>query len=172
MAEEEIIQKTNQIPGDTKPTIRSWWKRIVRFLIWLSLITIFLIVVLVVLTYIYRDEVKGYVISEVNKRVNTIIIINPEDIDLTIIRTFPDMSVVFKNISMLDATTQAERDTMLKAKSVSLGFNIMDLFKSNYSIHSVTVENAAIAMWVDTNGNDNYHFLKENADTIKKIHLM
>ena len=168
MAEEEIIQKTNEIPGDTKPTIRSWWKRIVRFLIWLSLFTIFLIVVLVVLTYIYRDEVKGYVISEVNKRVNTIIIINPEDIDLTIIRTFPDMSVVFKNISMLDATTQAERDTMLKAKSVSLGFNIMDLFKSNYSIHSVTVENAAIAMWVDTNGNDNYHFLKENTDTIKK----
>ncbi|MCX6310623.1 MAG: hypothetical protein NT084_03210 [Bacteroidetes bacterium] len=168
MTEAENTENANTIPLDVKPKSRAWWRRIVRLFFWISGIFIFLILVLIGITYLYQDEVKGYVISEVNKRVNTKIIIDPKDIDLTIIKTFPDVSVIFKNIAALDATTLSKRDTLLKAGSISLGFNIMDLFHQNYSIHNITVEDATLKMWVDEKGRDNYQFLKEENDSVKK----
>lgn len=160
MTEAEIIP--NAIPAR-----RPWWKRVIRIFLWTGGVFIFLLITLLVLTYIYRDEVKGYVISEVNKRVNTTILVDPKDIDLTIIRTFPDVSVEFKNIAALDATTAVKRDTLLKAGKVSLAFNILDLWRSNYTIHNISVEDATLKICVDEKGKDNYHFLKENSDSGK-----
>ena len=146
---------------------RPWWKRIIRIFFWVSGVFIFLLVTLIVLTYVYRDEVKGYVISEVNKRVNTTIIVDPKNIDITLISSFPDVSVDFKNISALDATAAEKRDTLLKAGKVSLAFNIMDLWRANYTIHNITVEDANVKVWVDGKGNDNYHFIKTTSDSGK-----
>lgn len=164
MAEEEIIQNAT-LPKFEKGKSRPWWKRTMRFFVWTTGIFIFLLTLLVTLTYIYQDEVKGYVIGEVNKRVNTPIIVKPEDIDITIIKSFPDVSVIFKNISALDAIVSEKRDTLLKAESISLGFNILDLFHGNYSIHHIEIENGRINVRVDEKGKDNYHFLKETEAT-------
>jgi len=109
MPEAENISNATPVPIQPIRKTRPWWKRIIRIFFWMSGVFVFLLATLLVLTYIYRDEVKGYVISEVNKRVNTTIIVDPKDIDLTIIRTFPDVSVEFKNISALDATTSSKR---------------------------------------------------------------
>lgn len=166
MSEAEHIENANPILLEAKPKHRPWWRKILRLFFWLFGIFIFLLLVLVGLTLFFQDEVKGYVISEVNERVNTKIIVAPKDIDLTIIKTFPDVSVIFKNISALDATTLSKRDTLLKAGSISLGFNIMDLFHENYSIHNITIEDAQLNVWVDEKGRDNYHFLKEANDTL------
>lgn len=135
-----------------------------RFFGWASGVFILLIGILLLLTWIYQDEVKAYVVDEVNKQVNTVIIVDPKNIDITMIRSFPDVSVEFKNIAALDAIDAQKRDTLLRAGKVSLAFNIVDLFHSNYSIHNITVEDAELKLWVDKKGNDNYHFLKE--DTI------
>jgi hypothetical protein len=165
MAEEENIQNATPSPQPEKAKSRPWWKRIIRFFVWTFGIFIFLVLVLVGLTYIYQDEVKKYVIDEVNKRVNTQIIIDPKDIDITIVKTFPDVSVIFKNISALDAIPSDKRDTLVKAESISLGFNIMDLFHGNYSIHNIRMENGQVNLRIDEKGKDNYHFLKETTDT-------
>ncbi|CAN5214326.1 hypothetical protein BH09BAC5_BH09BAC5_18320 [soil metagenome] len=165
MTEVENILNATTEPKQESTQKRSWWKRILRAIIWTGSIFLFLILLLVALTYFYQDKVKGYVIAEVNKRVNTTIIINPEDIDITIVKTFPDVSVIFKNIAALDAVKSSKRDTLLKAESISLGFNIMDLFHGNYSIHNIKMSDGIINVWVDEKGKDNYHFLKETTDT-------
>jgi uncharacterized protein involved in outer membrane biogenesis len=166
MAEEEKIENAVPVVHEVKRKSRPWWKRVIRFFTWTFGIFIFLLLVLVGLTYIYQDEVKGYVIAEVNKRVNTTILVDGKDIDLTIIKTFPDVSVIFRNIAALDATGAAKPDTLMKAESISLGFNILDLFHHNYSIHNITIENGKLDLRVDAKGRDNYHFLKETTDTI------
>ncbi len=163
MAEEENIQNATSLPLKAKS--RPWWKRVIRIFLWAGGIFTFLLLLLVGVTYFYQDEVKGYVIGEVNKRVNTTIIVKPEDIDITIVKTFPDVSVIFNNISALDATNAAKRDTLIKAEIISLGFNIMDLFMGNYSIHHIHMENGQVNVRVDENGKDNYHFLKETDST-------
>lgn len=166
MSEESLPENTGTNPAPTPARKRRpVWKRALRFFAWTSGIFIFLIAVLLVLTWVYQDDVKAYVVEEVNKRVNTTIIVDPKNIEITLIRTFPDVSVNFKEIAALDAVDSPNRDTLLRAGKISLAFNILDLFHSNYSIHNISVEDANLKMWVDKKGNDNYHFLKEDTDT-------
>ncbi len=167
MAEDEIIQNATPTPSLEKVKTRPWWKKIIRLFVWIGAIFTFLVLALIGLTYIYQDEVKAYVRDEVNKRMNTTLIVEGKDIDITIVKTFPDVSVIFKNIAALDATNAENRDTLLKAGNISLGFNIMDLFHENYSIHNIIMEDGQVNVWVDEKGKDNYHFLKETTDTAK-----
>ncbi|HLG02776.1 MAG TPA: AsmA-like C-terminal region-containing protein [Bacteroidia bacterium] len=144
---------------------RSVWKRFLRLVTWTFGLFIFLFVTLLILTYAYQDEVKGFVLAEVNKRVNTTIIADPEKIDITIIRSFPDVSVVFTDLAALDATNNKKRDTLFVAQNVTLAFNILDLFHGNYSIHNLRIENGRAHLWMDEKGKDNFHFLKESVET-------
>lgn len=154
---------TPQPEEKTGPKRRPLRKRIVRFFLWTTGIFLFLLGGLVLLTWIYQDDVKAYVVDEVNTRVNTTIIIDPKNIDITIIKSFPDVSVEFRQITALDATASAKRDTLFTAGKIALGFNILDLFHENYTIHHITVEDAELDMRVDKKGNDNFHFLKEDS---------
>ncbi|MBI3510362.1 MAG: hypothetical protein HY064_06840 [Bacteroidetes bacterium] len=149
------------------PQRKSWWKKILRIFLWTGGGFLFLILLLLTLLWIYRDDVKSYMIAEVNKRVNTTILVAPQDIDVTIISSFPNVAVVFSNISALDAVQSSKRDTLLTAKKISFAFNIMDLFHENYVIKKIYMGDAKLKLWVDEKGNDNYHFLKEEKDTVK-----
>ncbi|HTL82931.1 MAG TPA: AsmA-like C-terminal region-containing protein [Bacteroidia bacterium] len=157
MSEEQV--EIAVVPEKQK---RPWWKKILRVFVWTFGVFIFLIALLSTLLWIYQDDVKRYVIAEVNKRVNTTIIVDPANIDLTIISSFPDVSVNFNDISALDATNAKKRDTLFTAKKIGLSFNIMDLFHGKYDIHGITLNDAKVKMWVDEKGKDNYHFLKED----------
>lgn len=152
---------------EPKKKKRPWWKRLIRWFFWLSGSFVFLILLAVLLAWIYRDEVKKYIVAEVNKRLNTQVIVAPDDIDLTVIRTFPSLALEFRNVKALDATTDKNRDTLFKAGRIDLKFNLLDLFRKNYRIHSIGVEDVKLNMWVDKNGRDNFHFLKASADTGK-----
>lgn len=164
---ETLIQENTVSPAPpAPPRKRPFWKKLLRFFGWISGIFILLIGILLLLTWIYQDDVKAYVVDEVNQQVNTVIIIDPQNIDITMIRSFPDVTVEFKNIQALDAIDIPKRDTLLRAGKISLAFNILDLFHSNYSIHNIRVEDAELKMWVDKKGNDNYHFLKEDTTAV------
>lgn len=147
------------------PKKRSVWRRIFRFFLWTGLSFVFLLILAVVLGYIYREEVKRYVVAEVNKHLSTTIIVAPEDIDLTVIRSFPNASVEFKNVKALDAADIPKRDTLFSAGKIGLEFNLIDLFRKNYKIRHITADDVALNVWVDKNGRDNYHFLKSTPDT-------
>ncbi|MGL4596964.1 MAG: AsmA family protein, partial [Bacteroidia bacterium] len=140
---------------------RPWWKRLLRFFFWLCGGFVFLLVLAVVLTFVFEDKIKGFVLGKVNQYLNTTIYVDTEkDVRLTVIRTFPQVSVEFNNISALDATSNAKRDTLFQAKRIDLRFNILDFFKSNYTIRHIAVDQAVLDLRTDLKGNDNYHFLK------------
>lgn len=117
------------------------------------------------LGYYYQNEVKGYVIAELNKQLNTEIIVDGKDIDFTIIKSFPFASVDFKNVKALDATKNKKKDTLFTANKISLQFNIIDIFHKNYHIKKIEVNDGDINVRIDKNGNDNYHFWKSVPET-------
>ncbi|GAB4135694.1 MAG: hypothetical protein Fur0041_09910 [Bacteroidia bacterium] len=149
------------LPGSEVKKV-SWGKRILRFFLWLSASFVFIILLLVMLTWIFEDKVKGYVISEVNSRLNTTIFVAPENIDLTIIRSFPRVSVEFNDVKALDAINIPKRDTLFSAGKIGLAFSITDLFSGNYNISHISMEDAYLNLWIDAKGRDNFHFLKED----------
>src|SRR5688572_30199402 len=124
--------------------------RIIRraFLILLLLI-ILLSGTAVMLAWIYGDEAKAYVVGELNKQLSTEVIVQPDDIDFSILRSFPNASVEFKNVAALDAIAGAKKDTLFKAGNVALRFNVMNLFNGDYTITEIGLEEVVLNLRID-----------------------
>src|ERR1041385_8877790 len=111
MAEAENISNAQPAPQPEKPVKRPGWKRAFRIFFWTGGIFTFLIIVMLILTYIYKDKGKEYVISEINHRVNSELVIKPENVDIAIIKTFPDVTVIIKDLTALEATHEEKKVT-------------------------------------------------------------
>ncbi|MES2514928.1 MAG: AsmA-like C-terminal region-containing protein [Bacteroidota bacterium] len=118
------------------------------------------------LVFIYEEEVVNLIIKELNKHLKTEIRIDPKNIDLTIIRSFPDCAIEFKELTAMDAQGFKTKDTLLHAKSLSLAFNIKDLFHKNYTIKKIKLQHAQCHLKVDKKGNANYMVWKSDT-TVK-----
>jgi len=118
----------------------------------------------VLLGWLYEDEVKELVLHEVNQNLQTEISV--EKVSLSLFKKFPYAALRFQNLMALDAIqTTAPKDTLLYAKDFYLEFNVFDIFTRNYTVRKIDVENAVLRLKVDENGQDNFHFWKQRADT-------
>ncbi|MBI3521117.1 MAG: hypothetical protein HY062_17385 [Bacteroidetes bacterium] len=108
------------------------------------------------LVFIYEEEVVNLIIKELNKHLKTEVRIDPKNIDLTIIRSFPDCAIEFKELTAMDAREFETNDTLLYAKRLALAFNIKDLFNKNYTIKKIELSSARCHLKVDKKGNANY----------------
>ena len=149
-------------PSKKSPRIfRILWRFIIFFFVLFALVTGGLFVV----GYYYHDEVKEYVVAELNKQLNTQIIIDGKDIDFTVLKSFPYASVDFKNIKALEAIESKNKDTLFKAGKVSFQFNILDIINKKYHVKKIKIEDVDLKIRIDKNGKDNYHFWKAVSDT-------
>lgn len=136
-----------------------------RFITFVVILFTLFFIAAVGVAYYFQDEVKGYMITELNKQLNTEIIVDGKDIDLTIIKSFPFASVDFKNVKALDATEGKKKDTLFTAHKISLQFNIVDIFHKNYHVKKIKVDDGDIDIRIDKNGKDNYHFWRSAPET-------
>jgi len=141
---------------------KSLTKRITRFFMFIFLFFTVSFAVLLALLFIYEDDVKSAILKELNKHLRAEVKIDPKNIDLTIIKTFPDCSLQFKDALMLEAITTKKRDTLMYAGQINLLFNIMDLWNKNYSIEKIKVKDAFLKLRVKKDGTENYIFWKES----------
>jgi len=139
-------------------------------ILWRFIIFFFILFAIVaggvsIIGYYYQDKVKEYVIAELNKQLNTKIIIDGKDIDFTIIKSFPYASVDFKNVKALEVVESKNKDTLFKAGKISFQFNIIDIFRKEYHVKKIKIDAVILKIRIDKNGKDNYHFWKSSADT-------
>lgn len=120
---------------------------------------------LIALLFIYEDEVKAAVVKELNKHLKTEVKVNPENIKLTVVKTFPDCSIEFKNVLMLEALPIKQRDSLLFAEQLNLYFNIQNLWNKKYDIERIKIKNAVAKLQQLKNGKNNYTFWKSSANT-------
>ena len=80
-------------------------------------ILLFVIVGLGVLAWAYEDEVKSYVLNELNKSLNTSV--NVEKVDFTLIEKFPYASLKFTNISADEVTDLPEKNLLIDVQKFS-----------------------------------------------------
>lgn len=135
-----------------------------RFLIFLLVVFALLVGTGVIIAKYYQDEVKEYIVAELNKQLNTEVIVDGKDIDFTVIKSFPYGSVNFKNVKALDADG-LKKDTLFSAGEIALQFNLLDIFKKNYRIKKIEISDVKLRIRVNKEGKDNYHFWKESNDT-------
>ncbi|MBP8041543.1 MAG: AsmA-like C-terminal region-containing protein [Bacteroidales bacterium] len=118
--------------------------------------------------FFYEDTVKRIIINELNKRLNTEIVVQDveNDIQFSIFRKFPYASVSFSNVKVMDAIkTQKPKGILLEASSLSLQFSILDILFGRYKIKKIEAEEGNVSIKIYKNRSDNYHFWKPSADT-------
>lgn len=117
---------------------------------------------LICLLFYYEKEVKAALIKELNNHLKAEIKIDPSNIDLTVIKTFPDCSIEFRNMLMLEALAIKNRDTLLYARRLNLHFNIKDLWNKKYEIKKISLRDAVAKPRILKDGKNNYTFWKTN----------
>lgn len=139
---------------------RSFWRATAKVILWITLPGLGFIAFLLALLFIYEKEVKAAVVAELNKYLKAEVRVRPEHIDLTVIRTFPDCSIRFRDLLMLEALPGKNRDTLLFAGQLSLHFNIRNLWNGRYEIDKIRLKDALIKPVILKDGSPNYEFWK------------
>ena len=142
---------------------KSFWRFLKRLILTVFISVISIVGISVALVFIYEEEVVNLIIKELNKHLKTEVRIDPKNIDLTIIKSFPNCAVEFKELTAMDAKEFKTNDTLLYAKRLALEFNIQDLFNKNYTIKKIELEDAQCHLKVDKKGNANYLVWKSDS---------
>jgi len=149
-------EEINPLNNETKPT----GKKAKKVLLWLAIILAVFIATPVFLAFIYEKEIKEQVVNELNKHLKVKVYINPDDIDFTIIKTFPKAAVWFKNVTIMGSLPDVPNDTLLKAESIYLLFNAKDIWNKQYVINELKIKNAALKVRITDLGEVNYEAWK------------
>jgi hypothetical protein len=144
-------------PENIKPK-KSIFKKILKFFLWFFVALILLIGIAIALVFIYEKDVKAIIIKELNKNLKAEVVINPDDIDITIIKSFPDCSIEFKNVLMYEAFSLKTKDTLLFTKQLNLFFDVSDLWNKKYNIKKIKLNTFYANVKVFKNGKENYVF--------------
>lgn len=121
-----------------------------------SLITLFILCILSI-PYIFEKEVNDKVKSLANAHINGEL--NYTKVRLTFFDQFPLLTASMDDV-LLKGAEPFKKDTLLAAKQVSFGVDLMSLLKSKIIIDKFIVNNGRINILVDTLGNANYNIYK------------
>ncbi|MFN6037788.1 MAG: hypothetical protein ACK452_04925, partial [Bacteroidota bacterium] len=139
--------------------------KILKWSFWLMTSIIIIICIASFTIFLYQDELKKLAINKINENIQTKIILKPENIDVTFIRTFPDVCLRFNDATVLETQDKPERDTIINAGKILFHFNLIDILRKKYIINKVSLSNSSIKLKIDNEGNKNFIFWKP--DTLK-----
>lgn len=134
-----------------------------RILIVFSVLLVLILGSGIVISSIYEEDVKSYMLSKINERLNTRI--DVKEINFSVLKKFPYASLEFNDVSADEVTKNEKKGTLFSAQSVYLQFNIIDIINENYIIKKIHVENGLLNIKIDKKGNNNYQVWKEVPDS-------
>lgn len=117
----------------------------------------------IIFTTLYKDEVERFIIEQINNSVNTKI--DVKEVSFSVFKKFPYASLEFTKVTAEEVTENTKKGTLFSAESIFLQFNVIDILNDNYTIKKIHVNDGIVNLQIDKYGNDNYHFWKKNTDS-------
>ena len=132
---------------------------------------VFILLAAFTISALYGDGIKRLAISEINKQIDTKIEV--EELDFSLLGDFPFAQLNFTDVVVLGSPgfnklefSGYDKDTLLKAERLSPSFDVQSLIGSNLKLRKIEIESGKLNLLIDTKGNGNYHFWKEEKDTV------
>ena len=145
-------------------------KRLIRIAKWFTGIILGFVLLVTVVLYVFKDDICGLVISEVNKSLK--VPVSVSDVDLAFWGSFPKLSVDFKDVFIQDSYEGSTKlDTLLYSKRIRMKFNPMDLWRENYTLKSIEISPGTLKLKVNNQGETNFDILAEKKDTLETTEL-
>ncbi len=141
-------------------------KVVKRIAIVFTSIVVLLVISILSIPYIFENEVNSKVKSLVNEHITGEL--NYAKVRLTFFDQFPLLTASMDDV-LLKGAEPFKNDTLLAAKQVSFGIDLMSLLKSKIVIDKFIVNNGKVNILVDSLGNANYSIYKSSpSDSTKK----
>ncbi len=129
-----------------------------KSLLWTFIVLAIFITLSTTLIYIYKNQIISRLVKELNQYLTTKIEVS-EDIDSTIFKSFPQISIEFKKVRIFENMPGRTDKTLGEAGKVYICFNTYDLLDAKYNIQKVIVEDGVFRIYIDKNGSKNYHII-------------
>lgn len=118
----------------------------------------------VIISAFYGSEVKKMMLGQLNKNLATEIKV--DDFNFSVLRHFPYASFDMKKVVAKEVTDKKDKDTLLYAGHLSLLFNVMGLFRNDFTIRKIVLKDGRLNIKIDEEGKNNYHFWKPASDSV------
>jgi hypothetical protein len=147
---------TTETPKKKKSLIRGILK-------WTGITFLLLLVLIIAAPFLFKKQIIQLVKDKTNENVNAKVDFG--EFDLTLIKSFPDFSLSIDNISVANIG-DFEGDTLLAAKNITIGLNLMSVIKGDqYKINAISINEPRIHALVLKDGKANWDITKPSTDT-------
>lgn len=120
----------------------------------------------VVVVKFYGEELKDFVMEQLNERLDTKIQV--DEVTVKVFHKFPNTSIVLKNVVIWSSPNCNIRefegtgaDTLLTAKTASLSFNLLGMIRKKFEIRQIEIRQGFIQLLTDSGGEVNYRIKKK-----------
>lgn len=130
----------------------------------LKIVGILLLVFIIAIAsvpFLFKDTIQDKIQIFINDQVHAKV--NFEDVDISLLRSFPQASVVIQELSIINHAP-FEGDTLVYAKKIALDMSVKELFKDaseTISLQKIIINEANIAIKTDSLGNSNLDITKK-----------
>lgn len=132
-----------------------------KIFIGIGIFLLLLIGAAILIPIIYKDEIIAKLKSEINKNINAKV--DFSDLDITLIRSFPDLTLSLQNLSVVGVQPFAG-DTLTSMKRLDLSLDLMSVIKGQrIDINSVDMKNPLFNLIVLKDGRANWDISKPDS---------
>ncbi|MCC6838444.1 MAG: membrane assembly protein AsmA [Bacteroidia bacterium] len=134
-----------------------------RILKWTGITFLVLIIFIIAAPFLFKKQIVQFVKDTANEQLNAKV--NFGEFDLTLISSFPDFTFTIDSVSVANIG-EFEGDTLLYAKNLTLGLNLMSVIKGDeYKINTISIDQPRIHALVLKDGKANWDITKPSTDT-------
>jgi hypothetical protein len=129
----------------------------------------FLIIVLATAPFLFKDQIKAKVDSELAKTINATILYDADKFSLSLIRNFPNVSISIGDFAMIGKKEEFKGDTLFKADNMHFTANLMSVISGDQiKIIGVSLNKPLIVTKFAKNGAMSWDIMYPSTDTVKK----
>ena len=114
---------------------------------------------------LFKDKIKQALDKEIAKNINASVIYQTDDVSLSLLRDFPNMSLGVENLLVVGQDSFAT-DTLAKIPSFRMGLDLMSVIGGNMKINNIKLDDPTIRLLVLKSGKANWDiFVPDTAAT-------
>ena len=126
-----------------------------RFVLLLLVLLVLAVAFSVIATSLFGNKIGNRILTEINKQITSELFV--EKFDLSLIRSFPNLSANLRNIKLLD--TRGE--TLIEAERLSVNLGLIPLLTSKVDVRSVILSDGKARLNINGKGKANYLILND-----------
>jgi hypothetical protein len=130
-----------------------------KILLGLLVFVVLLVAALAAAPFLFKDKLRALADKQIAQRVRAKVQYNPDDIDVTLLSTFPDLGLDIKNLRVIGLDSFS-RDTLAYLPDLKVGLDLMSVVKGQQiDIKSIALDQPEISVKVLKSGRPNWDIM-------------